>query len=453
MNQRIVIVGAGITGLAAGHEAQRHGHEVVVLDRAERAGGKIATETVEGTHLPFPVDLAADGFLARRPEVVGLVEELGLAGELVAPRTSRAFLWVDGQLRAIPSPSVLGVPLEPDAVAGSGLVSEAGVAELRAGLTRDAAPLLGDASVGEVLRPRLGDEVFERLVDPLLGGINAGNADQLSIVAGAPQLAAAAATGGRFDEALRRQATEAQAAAAGPVFNGIRGGNGRLIEALAATLGPNLRLGHEVTGLQRSAEGWTVATARGPFTADRVVLATPAPVTARLIEPYCPTAAHTLTELGYGDAVLVTFVVEREGITHDLDGSGFLVPRDQGLLMTACSWTSSKWEHYDDGVHAVLRVSAGRTDDQRWLTLAPDELVAALTEELRVTVGLTGQPITRVSPWRQSLPQYRPGHFERCDAIDAELAERAPGITASGAQMRGLGLPACVGQGRSAISG
>ena len=177
MTERIVVVGGGITGLAAAHEARRQGLDVIVLEAATRAGGKIDSGFVEGAELPFPVDMAADGFLRRQPEVVELCHELGLGDDLVAPTGAQAFIWADGALRSIPTPSVLGVPFEPDSVAATGLISEAGVADLAARVDIEHEPLARDASVGEVMRPRVGDEVFERLVDPLLGGINAGNAD------------------------------------------------------------------------------------------------------------------------------------------------------------------------------------------------------------------------------------------------------------------------------------
>ncbi|MGB0996515.1 MAG: FAD-dependent oxidoreductase, partial [Acidimicrobiales bacterium] len=162
MNERVVVVGGGITGLAAAHEARRQGLDAVVLEAATRAGGKIDSGFVDGAELPFPVDMAADGFLARQPEVVELCHELGLGDDLVAPTGAQAFIWADGALRSIPTPSVLGVPFEPDSVAATGLISEAGVADLAARVDIEHEPLARDASVGEVMRPRVGDEVFER---------------------------------------------------------------------------------------------------------------------------------------------------------------------------------------------------------------------------------------------------------------------------------------------------
>ena len=354
--------------------------------------------------------------------------------------------------RPIPGPSVLGVPFEEESVRASGIVGDEGLADFTARIDQPAPPLEGDASVGEVLRPRVGDQVFERLVDPLLGGINAGDADRLSIAAGAAQLADAARVGGSLRDALRSQVAESLAAAAGPVFNGIRGGNRRIVDALAEELGDRVRTGVAVGAVDRDGAGWRVRADGVALDAAGVVLAGPAWVTAGLLTPHAPRAAETLEALDYGSAVLVTFVVDRGRIDHDLDGSGFLVPRGQGLLMTACSWSSSKWAHYDDGTHAVLRVSAGRTDDPRWLSLDDDTLVATLRRELAATIGMRGEPVVRVTPWRRSLPQYRPGHLDRCDRIDADLATSAPGLVVTGAQMRGLGLPACVRQGRAAAA-
>jgi len=318
-----------------------------------------------------------------------------------------------------------------------------------AGSTGDHPALVSDATVGDVLRPVVGSEVFERLVDPLLGGINAGSADRMSIMAGAPQLAAAAAVGGNMQANLTTQLGES-AKTPGPVFLGVEGGTQRIIERLAERLSDGIRLRSPALGITRSAGGWSVATPTGEVAGSRVVLACPAPVTAELIEPFCPDSASVLREIVYSSAVLVTFVVDRQNIAHSLDGSGFLVPRDQGLLMTACSWSSSKWNHFNDGTHAVLRVSAGRTDDQRWLEMTEAEIIATLTDEIALTVGLDGTPIVRVTEWRSALPQYTPGHLQRVETIEADLALAMPGVAATGAAFRGLGLPACVRQGRVA---
>ncbi len=445
MSDRTLIIGGGITGLAAAHQLHQRGEDFVLLEASHRVGGKIAGGPVEGSALGFDVDCAADGFLAREPEMSELCRELGLGGDLVSPASSGAFVWVDGALRPIP-PSVLGVPLEPDDLSAGGIVSPVGIAELRERGFADRPGLVGDATVGDVVRGRAGDEVFERLVDPLLGGINAGNADNLSIASGARALADAARRGGPFIEALRSQRASA---VPGPVFHGVKGGTQRVIDALHRELSDHIHIHAPAVSVERHGRTWRVTTTSEEFDGDRVILTTPAFVSAALLETHAPQAASLLSGLVYSDVVLVTFVVPSEQVGHSLDGAGFLVPRDQGLLMTACSWASSKWEHYNDGNHAILRVSAGRVDDQRWLHLDESALVDTLRRELVLTIGLQGESAVRVTPWRQSLPQYLPGHLQRCDQIDASLARDTPGITVTGASMRGLGLPACVRQARA----
>ena len=237
------------------------------------------------------------------------------------------------------------------------------------------------------------------------------------------------------------------------MFHGVEGGSQRIVDALAHELGAGIRTEAEVFDLERADDGsWIVRTDDESYRADEVVLTTPGWVSAALLAPHAPEAAAVLAGLTYADAVLVTFVAPRDRVAHELDGAGFLVPRDQGLLMTACSVSSSKWAHYDDGEHVIMRVSAGRTDDPRWLGMPIDEVVDRLLDELRLTVGLSGEAVARVSEWRRSLPQYRPGHLDRCDRIDEWMARDTPGVRVAGASMRGLGLPACVRQGRAVVT-
>ena len=457
---RIAVVGAGIAGLTAAYELRCAGVEAVVLEAGERPGGKIDASQVMG----LTVDSGPDGFVARDPAAAELCRRIGLGTELVTPASSGAYVFLDGELLRIPDRSVLGVPWTADAVAGTAIVSDAGAESLRRGLARDAAPLGGDATVGEVLRPRVGDEVFERLVDPLLGGINAGSADRMSIEACAPLLYEAARRGGSLGAALQQAAARQgvrSGNAAPPVFQSVRGGVTRMVDALVAELGDAVNLSTPAQRLTPAAGGgagprWRVATPRGSIETGGVILACPAWESARLLEPLAPDAARILGDLEYADVALATFAVGEEHLARPLDGNGFLVPRSQGLLTTACSWSSSKWQHYARAGLAVLRVSAGRTDDRRWLDLGSDELVSALAGELAETgvVGRDGAARgcieARVRSWPRSLPQYRPGHLGRVAAVDACLAGDTPGLAAAGAALQGLGLPACIRSAQTA---
>jgi protoporphyrinogen/coproporphyrinogen III oxidase len=442
----VVVVGAGVAGLACAHRIHvlDPSIEVIVLEAGDRTGGKVRTSEIAG----LAVDEAVDGFLARVPAAVELCLELGLGDELTQPATGGASVWKEGRLTPFPGGLVLGVPTDLDALAGSGLVSPAGIERARRDLTApaDGPPAGEDTSVGELVRRRLGDEVFETLVAPLLSGINAGDADRLSVAAGAPQLAAAAASPDTpsLIDALRRQVAASTVTPGTPVFRALTGGTQRLTDALAAAL-PDVRTGHGVTRLDPTASGFAVTgTGFDRVRADAVVLAVPGFAAARLLGTIAPDVATELEALEWSSVALVTFAVARSAVEGSLEGSGFLVAGGEGLLMTACSFGSNKWAHWrpaDDTV--ILRVSAGRHPDRRALDLDDATLVADLTDELRATIGLRDQPwATRVSRWERSLPQYRPGHLERARRWKSEAASR--GVFLTGASYLGLGVPACI---------
>ena len=461
---RVVVVGGGITGLAAAYELKCMGVGALVLEAGDRPGGKIDGSRVGGV----TVDSGPDGFVARDPAAAELCRRIGLGAELVAPASSGACVFIDGGLVPLPDRSVLGVPWTAEAVAGTGLVSEAGAETLRRGLAQHADPLAGDATVGDVLRPRVGDEVFERLVDPLLGGINAGSADQMSIEACAPPLYEAARRGGPLGEALQQAAARRgvhhdDAAGSTPVFQSVRGGITRMVDALAADLGEAVCLStpvQHVTPATTAGAGprWKVTTPKGSIEAGGVIVACPAWESARLVEPLAPEAARILADIEYADVALVSFVVGTEHLARPLDRSGFLVPRSQGLMTTACSWSSSKWQHYSLAGSAILRVSAGRTDDTRCQGIGSAELVTALAYELAETGVITRRAAVQatfeaqVARWPRSLPQFRPGHLERVAAVEACLASETPGLAAAGAALRGVGLPACIRSGQNAAA-
>ncbi|MCD9624794.1 protoporphyrinogen oxidase [Rhabdothermincola salaria] len=470
---RVVVVGAGITGLTAAFTIMTRTPQVdvTVLEAADRVGGKVLTTPFAGR----PVDCGADAFLARVPEAIELCEELGLDTVLTSPARRSALVYSGGALRRLPEGLVLGVPTDLDALAGSGIVSPDAV--VRASADVDTTEWLpgepsgdpladGDESVGTLVRRRLGDEVFERLVAPLLSGVNAGDADHLSVAAGAAQIGAAARRHPSLVVGLRQQTADARAAGAdpeAPVFRGIPVGTQTLTDLLLARLvagGASVHLSSAVTALDHrltdggARSGWTLRTEHGVVDADAVVLAVPAPVAARVLHDHAADAAAGLAELEYASVAMVTLAVPLDRIERDLDASGFLVARGEGLAaLTACSWASSKWAHLADPDVAVLRVSAGRHGDTGALELDDPELVRVLTGDLAATMGVDGPPVAaRVTRWPDGLPQFRPGHLGRVAAWRDEVADRAPGVVLAGASYDGLGLPACIRQGRVAAA-
>lgn len=443
---KAIVVGGGISGLVAAYRLQRAGVDVELHEADDRLGGKIRTTPFGG--LPS-VDCGADAFLARVPYAIDLCRELGFADELISPATGNAYIWSHGALRAIPAPNFLGVPLDPATVAASGIVDQESADAIEADLARVRDDVLTDAdeSVGSLVRRRLGDAVLERLVDPLLGGIYAGNADRLSLAAGAPQLDAAARTDASLVRGLRtmlrQRAVSAPGAPGAPVFFAPPDGMSRVVRELEARLAPHIRLGRQARTIERDGEGWRVD---GDH-ADHVVLATPAYVTADLLRDIAPEASRIAATIDYAGVVLVSFAFAADAIDRPLDASGFLVPKPEGLQLTACSWSSTKWAHLGRGAHTIVRASAGHYGNEHALALDDDILVRALLDELGETMAVRGEPVeVRISRWPRSFPQYTPGHADRVTQLERALLTDAPGLVLAGAAYRGIGLPACIDQ-------
>lgn len=440
----VTVVGGGITGMAAAWELVQRGATVTLVESSNRLGGKIVTEEMEGR----PVDLGPDAFLARLPDAIQLCHELGLSDELVGAATESASLWVGNRLRPLPPGTVLGAPAGLaglGAVARSGILSPAGVVRAGLDLVLPGRDLGEDPSVGDVVTARLGRQVHERLVDPLIGGIHAGPSSLLSAEAVAPQLVAGARYGRSLLLGLKRSRMAVPppaSTAQGPAFVSLRGGLGQLVSRLEEALrhaGVGIDLGRPLEAVPAT-EGITVVT-------------TPAPVTSALLAGVSPEAAAGLDELEHASVALTVLRYRISAFAGGRApaGSGFLVPRGEHRLMTACSFASSKWPHWASPGEMVLRASAGRWGDERALALDDGELVDRLHNELAGALSLNEGPFaSRVTRWPGAFPQYRPGHLARVARIEDALRRDCPRVQLAGSALRGVGIPACIAQGRAA---
>ncbi len=449
----VAVVGGGITGLAAAWElaGPTGGHRpvrVTVLEAGTRLGGRIDTLDLGGQ----PVDAGADAFIARVPDAVALCQELGVGEQLVAPAATTALIWSRGELRRLPEDTVLGVPTRLRTLAASKIVSVAGLARAGLDLVLPADTSTDDRPIAALVDHRLGREIRERLVDPLLGGIHAGSTEHLSLAACAPQLDAARCEHRSLLRGLRPP-ERAPAGAPTPVFLTLPGGPGQLVQTLSGELagrGVELRTAAPVEKIERDDGRWRLGTPQGMVTADAVVLAVPSFVAADLVATQLPAASSELDAIEHTSVVLATFAYPAAAVSVPPDVSGFLVPRVEGRLITACTFLSAKWPHRARPGQTVLRVSAGRWGDDRALHLADEELVRRLRAELEDALGITASPeAVVVSRWPRAFPQYEVGHLERLARIRAVVA-RQPGLAVAGASYGGVGIPACIGQGRRA---
>lgn len=448
---RVVVVGGGIAGLSAAHAlavSPADTRPVVTLLEADgRLGGKVMTVNLGGLR----VEAGPDGFLTRVPAAVELCRRLGLADQLVAPGRAPAAIWSGGSLRPIPSGLVLGLPASPMQLARSGILSWRGIA--RAALE----PLLprsstqGDVSVADLVIPRFGRQVFDRLVDPLLSGIYAGRADQLSAEAVMPALAELAHTHRSLLLGLRRLPKSKES---GPALYSLLSGLETMVTTLANVIKNvvDIKIGTSVTSVrQGGSEAYSVEIAMGAgVQADAVIIAAPAYAASKMLASASPDLSAELASIPYASVATVALAYPREALAHALDGSGFLVPRDERRLLVGSTWVTAKWPHLESGDQVLVRCAVGRAGDDGWQSLDDDQMIAAVHAELAEAMDLRRQPAeAKVIRWPRAMPQYTVGHAARLRRIEKHLA-RLPGVFLAGAAYRGIGLTACIQQGREA---
>ena len=440
-----VVVGGGITGLATAWMLDRAGVDVTLLEAGQRLGGKLHTGEVADQQ----AELGADAFLARNPAAARLARQVGLDEVVPEPATGRAWLWVDGRLRPMPTGTVLGAPTDLRALARSGVLSPAGLARVAMDAVLPRTHVAGDRSVADVVGERFGPDVVGTLVEPLLGGVYAGRPDQLSVEATAPAIASAAREHRSLLVGLRRHRARA-ATADGPVFLTLARGLDQLVDRMASDLGDRVRTGARVSAIRASGDGWRVEAGRASRDADDVVVATPAHAASPLLAPVARDVAAELAMIPYASVAVVTMAYPRTADAEMPEGSGMLVPRTEGRLVKASTWVSRKWPHRDTGDHVLVRSSVGRIDDARWRELDHDELVRRVDAETRWATGISTPCVDAVvTPWEQGLPQYVVGHRERVDRIRTGLPE---GIHVTGAAYDGIGVSPCVASAEQVVA-
>jgi protoporphyrinogen/coproporphyrinogen III oxidase len=450
---RIAVIGGGVAGLAAAlrlRDRAPDGAEITVYEQSPVLGGKLRTSTLAG----WPVELGAEAFLATDPgggdsAAVALARRVGLSDALVHPTAAPAAIALDGNLVAVPKGTLVGVPGDLEGVAP--------LARVAADRDRDVGrPLLGardDVAVGALVRRRLGDEVVDRLVDPMLGGVFAGRADDLSLAATMPALAAAARTESTLIGAVRAAQAAGARRPGSPVFATLTGGVSGLVTAVAGASGATVRRDAAVRELSPVGGGWRLAVGptRAPeqVCADAVVLAVPARPAARLLAGVEPAASELVGGLDYASIALVTLALPAT-VLPEL--SGFVVPAGAGTLIKAATFFTTKWAHLrrPDGV-ALVRASVGRYGEERALHRPDEELVAVVHREVGAAIGaeLPGPLAARVQRWGGALPQYRPGHVDRVAGARVALNGH-PTLALAGAAYDGVGIAACVRSGEAA---
>jgi oxygen-dependent protoporphyrinogen oxidase len=446
--RHVVVVGGGISGLAAAwflHRDGPPGLRVTVLEGSDRLGGALRSGELAGV----PVDRGAEALLLRRPEAVDLARAAGLGEDLEDAATTSASVWSRGALRPLPTGTVMGVPGDLRRLAGTGLLTGRELSRIPLDAWLPRTRIGEDVSVGRYVTARVGRAVLDRLVEPLLGGVYAGRAHDLSLEATLPQLAPYVREQRSLLAAVRASRAGAPAAD-GAVFGAPRGGVGRLPEAVARVSGARGRTGAPVREVARTPTGWrlTVGPASDPeeVLADAVVLAVPAAPAARLLRETVPRAARELAQVRTASVAVVGLAFARSSFPAPPSGSGFHVPPVEGRAVKAVTFSSNKWGGSARAAPGLLvvRASLGRVGEEAVLQRDDADLIDLALADLTDLLGATDPPVdAHVTRWGGGLPQYTVGHRGRVERVREAVAE-VPGMAVCGAAYDGLGVPACV---------
>lgn len=460
----VAVIGGGISGLSTAYalheKAAAAGVPIrcTVVDAASDWGGKIVTHRIGD----LVTEAGPDSFLSQKTAAIELCAKLGLTDQLINTNetSKRACVFSQGRLRELPEGLVVISPNQLGPFLRSGLLSWSGLARMGLDLAMPVKRSPDDESLASFFRRRMGRQAFERMLEPLMAGIYAGDAEQMSVQA----------TFSRFVElereygsVIRGMMTARKAGSsarpAGPkrtMFVSLKNGLSDLVTALVARLteqGVTLRGGCSVEALRvRSHQlgRWmydVILNDGSALSVDSLVLATPAYVSAELVRPLTPIAGGLLEMIPYASTATIAMAFPRAAVSGAAEGFGFVVPRVEGRDLIAATWTSLKWPHRAPTDQLLVRCYVGGVGREAILQLDDQALVARVREELASMCGVTANPgYVEVNRWMKAMPQYTLGHLDRLNQIEGALS-RYGGLVLTGAGYRGVGIPDCIRDG------
>jgi len=459
LGKRVVVVGGGITGLAAAHRIEElsraRGSDigVTLLEASDRLGGVIQTERTDG----FVLEHGPDSILSEKPWARELAERLGLGARMIPTQDRHRGTYVvrNGKLVAVPEGFLMMAPTQIGAFLRSPLFSWRGKARMALDLIL---PRGGarDESLAAFVRRRFGREALDRIVQPLIGGIYTADPEKLSLAATMPRFLEMEREHRSVIKAMwtaQRHAPREQSGARWSLFFNFDAGTGVLVDALAQRLAPGVvRLGEKVVSLARVGTGWRVATEATAYDADAVIVAAPAHTAAAIVGAVSPPLAADLAAIRWSSAAVVLLAYKREDVPEVIQGFGFVVPLQERRRIIAGSYSTLKYAGRSPEGFMSLRAFVGGFGQDRWLAQDDMSLLASVREEFADLLGVRGEPVlTRIHRWPQSMPQYEVGHLDRVGRIEALVAE-LPGIEIAGNAYRGVGIPDCIRDGEAAAA-
>lgn len=453
--KKIVIVGGGITGLSAAYYLQKQIREnqltvdVKLVEATERLGGRIHTIKRDG----FTIERGPDSLLARKPEAMNLVQELGLEDEIVYNGTGQSYILVKNKLHKMSKGAFMGVPKEIKPLLASNVFSRKGKLRALWDMVLPKSKETGDQSVGALMRRRFGDELVDYQIDPLLSGIHSGDIDQMSLQATYPMFHRLEQEHGSLIKGLQKTmpkpAKKAKEKKSQGMFFSFENGLETLIDRLEGKLTDGtVRTHTAVDHIEKKEHGYHLLLSNGEvYRADAIIMTAPHNKVPKILSQY--DFLKNLYDIPATSTANVVLAFDQSQIKKDIDGTGFLVSRSEKYRITACTWTHRKWPNTTPEGKALFRCYVGKPDDQDIVNLSDEEITDIVLRDLNKTMKIKARPeFSIITRFKHARPQYHVGHIELVADIRANAASELPGLFLTGSSYDGVGIPDCIGHGR-----
>ncbi|MCM3666344.1 protoporphyrinogen oxidase [Mesobacillus subterraneus] len=457
--KKVIVVGGGITGLATVYYLQKEAKEkalpikIKLIEASDRLGGVISTAKRDG----FIIERGPDSIIARKKSALRLIEEVGLQDKIISNTAGKSYIYARGKLHTMPEGSFMGIPTKVTPFALSGLFSPLGKLRAAADFILPKGEPAADQSLGAFFRRRLGNEIVDNMIDPLLSGIYAGDIDELSLMALFPNFYEIEQKHRSLVIGLNKsmpkpQKTVKKAPSKKGMFISLSTGLEELVHQVENRLEAGTVLkGTAVEKVEKTVNGYQIKLSTGAIEeADSVVIATEHFHAKKMLSDY--SFMEPFEHMPSNSVANVAMAFPKSAIEKDIDGTGFLVSRNSDFRITACTWTHKKWPGTSPEDMALLRCYVGKPDDQEAVDLSDEEIVDLVLKDLNKTMNITAKPKFHiVTRWRKSMPQYTVGHLEKMAKVKQQLDEELPGVYLAGGSFEGVGIPGCIDQAEAAV--
>jgi oxygen-dependent protoporphyrinogen oxidase len=453
--KKVVVIGGGITGMTTAYCLQKEVKEkslpadVKLIEASNRLGGVIQTIKQDG----FIIEKGPDSIVVTKKSGLKLIEELGLKDQVIWNTAGKSYIYASGKLHSMPEGSFMGIPTKITPFAVSSLFSPLGKLRAAGDLILPKSKPQTDQSLGLFFRRRLGDEVVENLIEPLLSGIYSGDIDDLSLMALFPNFYEMEQEYRSLVVGLKRtipkpkKAVKKQGSRKG-MFISLKDGLETLIVELEKKLdGEKVIKGVGVDKIIRKGTVYELTLSNGMVeTADTVVVTTDHHHAQKMLGSF--SFINVFNDMPANSIATLSMAFPEMAIHEDIDGTGFIVSRNSDFRITACTWTHKKWEGSAPKGKALLRTYIGRSDDQQAVNLNDEEMLDIALRDLNKTMNITEKPeFTVITRWNKMMPQYNIGHLEMIETVKESLTKELPGVFLAGSSFEGVGIPGCIDQG------